>query len=559
MSNVTADRKHHGSSTGNGIQWENVDLSLKLFAAGLFVLYIVFTAPCIQSGLTCTVISSFAVISQLVMGVYGLNAFFLLYKFMTSAKSTGEAEISMERFQKKGIEWPAVTVQLPIFNERHVAERLIKHCCLIDYPADRLRIQVLDDSTDVTCELVARLVEDLQADPKIKFKVEHLTRKSRTNFKAGALAQGTAQTDSEFLAIFDADFLPDADFLRKTIPRFYEDAKVGCVQCRWGHLNYNHSTLTKLQAIGHDGHFVVEQFSKCRSGFLFNFNGTAGVWRRQCIIDAGDWSGDTLAEDLDLSYRAQLAGWKMDYLRDVVVDAELPLSISAFKKQQARWAKGSMQTAIKLSRRVLSSPNIGALTKLEAIIHLFGYSVHLCMMTNLVVTLLLVMGTDCELPVVYKITAFVAAGPPLIVVASQAYIGNLKSVIFMPLLILFHHGLCISNASAVMEAIKGKKGSFERTPKFGSQQSGKEWTATSYARNLKKVAWPWSEALMSAILLVSLIYCDNIHTFFWLLFFLSGFIMVIYLHLDERKQLDAMTKSRATGASAISAAAKKKS
>ena len=470
---------------------------------------------------------------QILLGIYGTNSFFLIFRALIAPPSKGAAQKSLEAWGDK--EWPMVTVQLPIYNERYVIERLIKCCLKFDYPPEKLEIQVLDDSTDGTTQIVAECVERLQKTTKIK--LAHLTRRSRTNFKAGALVIGTAKASGEFLAIFDADFVPQAEFLKLTIPRF-SNARIGCVQTRWGHLNYDHSLFTKLQAIGHDGHFVIEQHAKCSSNFTMNFNGTAGVWRRECIQEAGDWSGDTLAEDLDLSYRAQLKGWKIDYLRDVVVDAEVPLSISAFKKQQARWAKGSMQTAIKLVRRVWDSETLSNIQKIQGTIHLFGYGVHPLMLLNLMITICLFFltpqrGTDYVL----MVTAVVAAGPPLVVLMSQLYLGHPERMKLMPILILLHHGLCLSNSSAVFEAVKGNKGSFERTPKFGNLQEDSKWASTNYAKALRSLGFPFGEVMMvillTTIMLMGLSMDVNYYTYPWLLFFLIGFIIIICLHIQE--------------------------
>ena len=493
---------------------------------------------------------------QVGLGIYGLNSFYLIFRAMTSPPSKGKAERALKAWGDKP--WPAVTVQLPIYNERYVIERLIKCCLKFDYPPEKLEIQVLDDSTDGTTQIVAECIERLRKTTKIK--LAHLTRRSRTNFKAGALVIGTAQASGEFLAIFDADFVPQPEFLKMTIPRFSK-SNIGCVQTRWGHLNYDHSLFTKLQAIGHDGHFVIEQHAKCSSDFTLNFNGTGGVWRRECIQEAGDWSGDTLAEDLDLSYRAQLKGWKIDYLRDVVVNAEVPLSISAFKKQQARWAKGSMQTALKLVQRVWNSKVLTNIQKIEGTIHLFGYGVHPLMLLNLLITVCLFFltpyrGTDYIL----AITAVVAVGPPLIVLTSQLYLGHPERMKLMPLLIILHHGLCLSNTSAVFEAFKGNKGTFERTPKFGNLQEDSKWAATNYAKALRSIGFPFGELMMVVFLgtvMVMGLYVEvNYNTYPWLFFFLLGFLSIIGLHVQE--YLDIRRSVMKASESAPSQSASKK-
>lgn len=240
---------------------------------------------------------------QVLLSFYGMNSLYLLFKCLTTTEDPKVAQRLVANWGER--DWPMVTVQLPVYNERYVVERLLERCIDLDYPTERLEIQVLDDSTDGTQDIVRDCIERLRKQTLVK--LVHITRRSRSNFKAGALVLGTSRAKGDYLAIFDADFMPERDFLKQTIPRFSDEA-TGCVQCRWGHLNNDHSLITRLQAMGHDGHFVIEQFAKCHSGWTLNFNGTAGVWRRQCIMEAGDWSGDTLAEDLDLSYRAQLKG-----------------------------------------------------------------------------------------------------------------------------------------------------------------------------------------------------------------------------------------------------------
>ncbi|NIO72790.1 MAG: glycosyltransferase, partial [Anaerolineae bacterium] len=299
-------------------------------------------------------------------------------------------------------EWPHVTVQLPIYNELHTVERLLNAAAGLDYPRDRLEIQVLDDSTDATSRVAARTVALLRRQG---IDVIHISRPDRTGFKAGALAAGLAEAKGELIAIFDADFLPPPDFLQRVVPHF-ADPIVGCVQTRWGHLNRDYSLFTQAQALGVDGHFVVEQTARSRAGLFINFNGTAGIWRRTCIGDAGGWQGDTLTEDLDLSYRAQLRGWQIGYVPDVVVPAELPAQISGFKRQQARWAQGSIQTALKLLGPLLRSDQPWSV-KLEGVVHLTGYLVHPLMLLVVLLTL----------PMSFSRSWVLAAAPWLVIAA----------------------------------------------------------------------------------------------------------------------------------------------
>ena len=280
----------------------------------------------------------------LLLSLYGANSLVLIWLFLRHRDDSGAEPLAPET-------WPHVTVQLPIYNELHIVERLLTAAARLDYPGDRLEIQVLDDSTDETRRVASQTVARLRAQGT---DIVHIVRPNRAGYKAGALAAGLDQAKGELIAMFDADFDPPAVFLRNVVPHF-ADSAVGCVQTRWGHLNRDYSPFTRAQALGVDGHFVVEQTARSRSGMFVNFNGSAGVWRRRCIDDAGGWQGDTLTEDLDLSYRAQLRGWRIAYLPDVIVPAELPAQISGFKRQQARWAQGSIQTALKLVGPLLRS------------------------------------------------------------------------------------------------------------------------------------------------------------------------------------------------------------
>ena len=364
--------------------------------------------------------------------------------------------------------WPLVTVQLPVYNERRVVERLIDSVASLDYPPDRLEIQVLDDSSDETRAWAEHAVA-LHAERGVDIRVLH--REHRHGFKAGALAEGLSAARGEFLAVFDADFVPGRDFLRRTLPHF-ADAGVGMVQARWGHLNRDGSLLTAAQAVMLDSHFTLEHDARMRSGLFFNFNGTAGVWRRACIESAGGWSHDTLTEDLDLSYRAQLAGWRFVYDGTIEAPAELPADMEALKSQQQRWARGSIQTARKLLPRLLRG-TLPLRVKLEALIHLT---------TNLAYALLLMLGL-LLLPVLSRaghappVVAWVAQIGLIVLgvvpvgcflVAGQLALGRgrrlARDVIAALLLGI---GLSLNNARAVIEGMGGAAGEFERTPKLG--------------------------------------------------------------------------------------------
>jgi len=380
-------------------------------------------------------------------------------------------------------EWPMVTVQLPIFNERYVAERLIEAVCRLDYPRDRLEIQVLDDSTDDTFEIISRLVSRLGAEG---FDIRHLHRENRPGYKAGALEAGLKVAKGEILAVFDADFVPNADFLRCSVPHFQGD-KIGMVQARWGHLNRDYSLLTRAQAILLDGHFVVEHAARHRSGCFFNFNGTAGLWRRQAIIDAGGWDHDTLTEDLDLSYRAQLAGWRFVYLPDLVVPAELPAEINAYKSQQNRWAKGSVQTARKLLVTVLRAP-ISWRAKLEAFVHLTANFTYLLMVAlSVLIFPAMALRRDEEpwMLLAFDLPLFLSATVSVMVffAMSQKAAGVAgwgRRLWQLPAVMGLGIGLAINNSRAVLSGLLRDGGVFHRTPKYRIEDQGDGWTGKKY-------------------------------------------------------------------------------
>ena len=297
------------------------------------------------------------------LSLYGLNSFLtaILYLLSNSqAKKRKKLPILKE--------WPAVTIQLPIFNEKYTVERLLRAVTELDYPSERLQIQVLDDSTDDTARLVKGLVEEYKFDG---LNIEWINRIDRKGYKAGALSEGLTSATGELIAIFDADFVPRSDWLKKTVPLF-QNRKLGCLQTRWGHTNRTYNSLTRAEALAIDGHFIIEQTARSKHDLFLNFNGTAGIWRRTCIEDAGGWQWDTLTEDLDLSYRAQMRGWKIDYLPDVVVPAELPAQVEAFKKQQFRWAMGSSQVVRKILPKVFGS-GLPWRIRMMAVLHLTGY------------------------------------------------------------------------------------------------------------------------------------------------------------------------------------------
>lgn len=364
---------------------------------------------------------------------------------------------------------PKVCVQLPVFNEATVVERLIDAVCALDWPSDRLEIQVLDDSTDETVRIARARVEHWRSRGT---DIVHIHRDDRTGFKAGALAAGMARTDAEFLAIFDADFVPTPGLLRGTIDHFTDD-HVGMVQVRWGHINRRFSTLTYLQSIFLDGHFVIEHTARNRSGRFFNFNGTAGVWRRTCIDAAGGWQHDTLTEDLDLSYRAQLAGWRFVFLPDVVSPAELPVEMNSFKSQQHRWAKGSIQTGRKLLPTIWRAA-IPLKTKIEATFHLTNNVAYVLMIALAILMLPAVLVRIRDAGTVrgflFDVSIFFAATSSVLAFYAAAqrevYADWKRTILYFPALVALGIGISVNNAKAVLEALVGHESPFVRTPKY---------------------------------------------------------------------------------------------
>ncbi|GAT32963.1 glycosyltransferase [Terrimicrobium sacchariphilum] len=396
------------------------------------------------------------------LSAYGIHRYCIIYLFLKNRKRPAQPVSAFK-------ELPAVTVQLPVFNEFYVIRRLIESVRQLDYPKNLLQIQILDDSTDETCQIAeaetAKLLEE-------GFDVEYLHRDNREGFKAGALAAGMEKAKGEYIFILDADFVPAPDVLKKCID-FFTDEKVGMVQMRWGHLNRNYSLLTKVQAMFLDGHLLLEQTARSRSGRFFNFNGTAGIWRKSCIEDADGWHYDTLTEDLDLSYRAQMRGWKFVYLPDVIVPAELPVDMNGFKSQQHRWTKGSIQTCKKLLPEVWKA-KLPLLIKLEATAHLtsnFGYLllVMLCVlilpqsfaakhgaMYSLLVDLPIFFATSVSIALFYLVGQM-----------HQNPRGWWRDIWLMPFTLALATGMSVNNARGVIEAVLNRQSEFTRTPKYG--------------------------------------------------------------------------------------------
>jgi len=423
------------------------------------------------------------------LALYALNALVLTSLYLRHRRHV-LSDPQLESF-------PHVTVQLPVFNEAHVIERLINSAVSLTYPRDKLQIQVLDDSVDETTPLAQSRIAYHRARG---VEIELIHRHSRADFKAGALREGMKSAKGEFIALFDADFLPPQDFLLKTVPLFLLRHRLGFIQTRWGHINNAYSSLTRAQTIALDGHFVVEQTARQRSGLFINFNGAAGVWRKECIEDAGGWQGDTLCEDMDLSYRAQLAGWEPLFLPEVVCPAEIPPQIHAFKRQQSRWARGSIRCALKLWRPILRAP-MSAFKRLQGLIHLTSYLVHPLMVLILLLSVpLLFMGQPVAFPLTYLSLA--SLGPPTLYALAQRslYPDWVRRISYLPLLVLLGTGLTLSNTRAIYEEVRGKKEKFGRTPKFKLEKRRDDWRRSRYALSFDWMALGEMLAALYAVL-----------------------------------------------------------
>ena len=419
-----------------------------------------------MSSLEIAVVAAYGLV-LLVLSVYGSHRYFMAYLYY---RHKYNVPVPLRRWEAL----PRVTVQLPVFNEMYVVERLIEAVCELDYPRELLEVQVLDDSTDETTGIARRAVEAWKARG---IDVHYIHRTDRQGFKAGALEHGLKTATGEFVAVFDADFVPPRDFLRKTVNHFTDDG-VGMVQVRWEHLNRGFSSLTEVQSILLDGHFVIEHTARNRSGRFFNFNGTAGIWRRATIASAGGWQHDTLTEDLDLSYRAQLKGWKFVFLPEVVAPAEIPVEMNAFKSQQHRWAKGSIQTAMKLLPRILSSELPYAVKK-EAFFHLTANVAYLLMIPLAIlmpITVVVRVSHGWIEVLLLDLPFFATATMSVCVfyVASQREIhaSTWQRIKYLPYLMALGIGLSVNQARAVVEALLGHQTVFTRTPKSGVQGGG---------------------------------------------------------------------------------------
>jgi cellulose synthase/poly-beta-1,6-N-acetylglucosamine synthase-like glycosyltransferase len=452
---------------------------------------------------------------------YGLHRYQLVYRYYRHRKNAVKEPTSYFA------ELPTITVQLPIFNEQFVIDRLLQACCSLEYPREKLQIQVLDDSTDETTTAAQAIVERYRA---LGHDISYLHRVDRHGFKAGALDCGLQVASGEFIAIFDADFVPPANWLLRVVHHL-SDPEIGMVQTRWTHLNRDYSFLTQVEAILLDGHFVLEHGARSRMNLFFNFNGTAGIWRRTTIHEAGGWQHDTLTEDTDLSYRAQLKGWKFRYLQDVECPAELPIEMTAFKTQQARWAKGLIQTSKKILPRVFKS-DVPLKVKIEAFYHLtanISYPLMVVLSTLLMPAMIIRFYQGWFQMLVIDLPLFLASSFSI----SSFYLVSQKELfpkkwyrtfLYVPCLMSLGIGLTVTNTIAVMEALFGIKSAFKRTPKYRVEKRGERAQVGKYRKRLGFV--PWIELLIGGYFVLTIWYAvvnENYFTLPFLLLFVLGY------------------------------------
>ncbi len=467
---------------------------------------------------------------MLILAFYGIHRYQLVWLYYRNRKNAAKWDQQPQRWPEGQL--PFVTIQLPIFNEQFVIDRLIDACCRLDYPRDRFEIQVLDDSTDETTMVAQQIVERYAQgfpgmDPQ---PIVYIHRENRYGFKAGALDAGLKTAKGEFVAIFDADFVPPREWVMQVIHHFAEP-EIGMVQTRWTHLNRDYSFLTQVEAILLDGHFVLEHGGRSRAQVFFNFNGTAGMWRRETIGDAGGWQHDTLTEDTDLSYRAQMNGWKFKYLQDVECPAELPIEMTAFKTQQARWAKGLIQTGKKILPRVMKSDQPWH-TKLEAWYHLtanISYPLMILLSVLLMPAMIIRSWQGLLQMLLIDLPLFMASTMSI----SSFYLVSQKELfpkkwyktfLYLPFLMALGVGLTITNAKAVMEALFGVQSAFARTPKYRVNKKGEKSQAKKYRKRLGII--PWIELAIGCYFAFTVWYAISTENFFtvpFLILFVFGY------------------------------------
>ncbi|MDC7994225.1 cellulose synthase family protein [Altibacter sp. HG106] len=434
-----------------------------------------------------TLIIAIYSIALLLIFFYALAQLNLLFNYLRARKNSRSTEPQFDL--KNPEETPFVTVQLPVYNELYVMERLLNNIAQLEYPSNKLEIQVLDDSTDESLQQTAAHIERLQAKG---VNIKHITRTDRTGFKAGALKEGLKTAQGEYIAIFDADFLPKKNWLLRTIP-YFKNEKIGVVQTRWGHLNKNYSLLTRVQAFALDAHFTLEQVGRNSRGHFINFNGTAGIWRKTCIEDAGNWEGDTLTEDLDLSYRAQLKQWQFKYLEEVETPAELPVVISAARSQQFRWNKGGAENFQKMAKKVLSNQHIPFKTKLHSIIHLLNSTMFLNILVVAILSIpMLYIKNEYEhLKMYFFVMSFFVISTVIFFICywfsfKSIYGGGMRNFLrYTGMFFTFFSiamGFSLHNSIAVIEGHLGKKSEFIRTPKFNINSIRDSWKGNKYLK-----------------------------------------------------------------------------
>lgn len=429
-------------------------------------------------------IISLYTLALLLVFFYSLAQLNLLFNYLKHKKKGTHGPL-IDLSKKELV--PYVTIQLPIYNEAYVVERLLENIAFMEYPKDRLEIQVLDDSTDASVEKTASLIKGLQDKG---LDIVHVRRTNREGYKAGALKEGLAIAKGSLIAIFDADFLPQKDWLLQTVPHFGTE-DIGVVQTRWGHINRDYSILTRIQAFALDAHFTLEQVGRNAQGHFINFNGTAGIWRKECILDAGNWEGDTLTEDLDLSYRAQLKNWRFKYLEEVETPAELPVVISAARSQQFRWNKGGAENFRKSVGKVLRAPHLSGKTKFHGVMHLLNSSMFLCvfLVGVLSIPMMFIKSTFPELAWVFEVTSFFIVSTIILFVCYWFTYKNIQGkgiehfLQYIGLFFTFFTvalGFSLHNSLAVLEGHRGKRSEFVRTPKFNINSIKDSWKGNQY-------------------------------------------------------------------------------
>ena len=468
-------------------------------------------------------------VSLSILFLFGLHGFVMMYYHR---KYGHKNPVPDSEFKPDKL----VTIQLPLYNEMYVIERLINSVCEIDYPKDKMEIQVLDDSTDETTTIVSKIVEEKK---KLGFDISHIRRGSREGYKAGALKEGMKIAKGEFIAIFDADFIPQKEFLKKTLSYFTDD-KVGMVQSRWEHLNGDYSIITKAQALALDGHFVIEQTVRNKSGFFINFNGTGGVWRKKCIEDAGNWHADTLTEDLDLSYRAQLIGWRFVFLKDFTSPAELPSEINALKAQQFRWTKGAVETAKKILPLVWKS-KVPLRVKLQSTFHLTNNLVFPFILLAAILNVPLIFIKNSGAHEIYFaimslfVLAFVSSFLFYLYSQKDIHTDWRKRIVLFPLFMAGSMGLAVNNSRAVFEGLMNRKSEFVRTPKF-KQESDKDTFVGNKYLNKKLGLSVFVEAVLAVycfIGVLSSIYFMELASIPFQVLFTLGFSFIAYTSIKH--------------------------